>query len=99
MRPKAGFCPRSGVPSCSWRKGLKSRWICWTKPPQPLRKGGSGRQSPREGRSVNQKLLGIAGIAVILLIAFVLSTNRTAIRLRIVGAAFALHAFIAWLVL
>lgn len=48
---------------------------------------------------MNQKLLGIAGIAVILLIAFLLSTNRKAIRLRVVGAAFALQTFIAWLVL
>jgi CNT family concentrative nucleoside transporter len=48
---------------------------------------------------VNQKLLGVAGIAVILLIAFALSTNRKAIRLRVVGAAFALQAFIAWLVI
>ena len=48
---------------------------------------------------MNQKLLGIAGIIVILGIAFVLSTNRKAIRLRVVGAAFALQAFIAWLVL
>jgi CNT family concentrative nucleoside transporter len=48
---------------------------------------------------VNQKLLGIAGIIVILGIAFVLSTNRRAIRLRVVGAAFALQAFVAWLVL
>jgi len=48
---------------------------------------------------MNQKLLGIAGIMVILGIAFVLSTNRKAIRLRVVGAAFALQAFIAWLVL
>jgi len=48
---------------------------------------------------VNQKLLGIAGIAVILLIAFALSTNRRAIRIRVVGAAFALQAFVAWLVL
>jgi CNT family concentrative nucleoside transporter len=48
---------------------------------------------------VNQKLLGVAGILVILLIAFVLSTNRRAIRIRVVGAAFALQAFIAWLVL
>jgi CNT family concentrative nucleoside transporter len=48
---------------------------------------------------MNQKLLGIAGIIVILAIAFVLSTNRKAIRPRIVGAAFALQAFIAWLVL
>jgi CNT family concentrative nucleoside transporter len=48
---------------------------------------------------VNQKLLGIAGIVVILGIAFALSTNRRAIRIRVVGAAFALQAFIAWLVL
>jgi concentrative nucleoside transporter, CNT family len=48
---------------------------------------------------VNQKLLGVAGILVILAIAFVLSTNRKAIRLRVVGAAFALQAFIAWLVI
>jgi CNT family concentrative nucleoside transporter len=48
---------------------------------------------------VNQKLLGVAGIFVILGIAFALSTNRRAIRLRVVGAAFALQAFIAWLVL
>jgi concentrative nucleoside transporter, CNT family len=48
---------------------------------------------------MNQKLLGVAGIIVILGIAFVLSTNRKAIRLRVVGAAFALQAFIAWLVL
>jgi CNT family concentrative nucleoside transporter len=48
---------------------------------------------------MNQKLLGVAGIVVILAIAYALSANRKAIRLRIVGAAFALQAFIAWLVL
>ena len=48
---------------------------------------------------MNQKLLGVAGILVILAIAFVLSSNRRAIRLRVVGAAFALQAFVAWLVL
>ena len=48
---------------------------------------------------VNRILIGIAGIAVILLIAFALSTNRRAIRLRVVGAAFALQAGIAFLVL
>ena len=48
---------------------------------------------------MNNKLLGIAGIIVILAIAFVLSTNRKAIRPRVVGAAFALQAVIAWLVL
>src|SRR6476646_9750793 len=44
---------------------------------------------------MNQKLRGIAGILVILAIAFALSTNRRAIRLRVVGAAFALQAAIA----
>ncbi|MFL6752977.1 MAG: NupC/NupG family nucleoside CNT transporter [Sphingomicrobium sp.] len=48
---------------------------------------------------MNSKLLGIAGILVILAIAWVLSVNRKAIRLRVVGAAFALQAFVAWLVL
>jgi concentrative nucleoside transporter, CNT family len=48
---------------------------------------------------VSNKLLGIAGIVAILAIAWLLSTNRKAIRLRVVGAAFALQAFIAWLVL
>lgn len=43
--------------------------------------------------------IGIAGIFVILLIAFALSSNRKAIRLRVVGAAFALQAGIAVLVL
>ena len=44
---------------------------------------------------MNQTLLCLAGILVILGIAFVLSTNRRAIRLRVVGAAFALQAAIA----
>src|SRR4249919_3298889 len=43
--------------------------------------------------------MSIAGIVAILAIAFLLSTDRKAIRLRIVGAAFALQAVIAWLVL
>lgn len=41
----------------------------------------------------------LAGIAVILLIAIALSSNRRAIRLRVVGAAFALQAGFAALVL
>jgi CNT family concentrative nucleoside transporter len=45
------------------------------------------------------KLLGLAGIALILLIAFLLSSNKRGIRLRVVGAAFALQAGIAVLVL
>lgn len=44
-------------------------------------------------------LIGIAGMAVILAIAFALSSNRRAIRVRVVGAAFALQAGIAVLVL
>ena len=48
---------------------------------------------------MNSKLLGVAGIIVILGIAFLLSTNRRAIRPRVVGAAFALQAAVAFLVL
>ena len=48
---------------------------------------------------MNRVLLGIAGILVILGIAYALSSNRRAVRLRVVGAAFALQAFVAWLVL
>lgn len=44
-------------------------------------------------------LIGIAGIAVILGLAVLLSSNRRAIRLRVVGAAFALQVVIATLVL
>jgi CNT family concentrative nucleoside transporter len=48
---------------------------------------------------VNQSLLSLVGILVILGIALALSTHRRAIRLRVVGPAFALQTFIAWLVL
>ena len=44
-------------------------------------------------------LVSIAGIAVILLAAFALSTDRRAIRPRVVGAAFVLQAGVAVLVL
>lgn len=44
-------------------------------------------------------LIGLAGILVILGLALALSTNRRAIRLRVVGAAFALQAAIAVIVL
>ena len=43
--------------------------------------------------------IGLAGILLILALAFALSSNRRAIRLRVVGAAFALQAGIAILVL
>ncbi len=48
---------------------------------------------------MNNVLLGLLGIAAILAIAFLFSSNRRAIRLRVVGAAFALQALIAFLVL
>ena len=48
---------------------------------------------------MTQFLIGVAGIAVILLIAYALSADRRAIRPRVVGAAFALQASIAVLVL
>jgi CNT family concentrative nucleoside transporter len=45
------------------------------------------------------QLLGLVGIAALILIAVVFSSNRKAIRLRVVGAAFALQAVLAFLVL
>ena len=48
---------------------------------------------------VGRVLLGLAGIAVILGLAFLLSSDKRAIRLRVVAAAFALQAAIAVLVL
>jgi CNT family concentrative nucleoside transporter len=48
---------------------------------------------------MNQYLLGVAGIAAIILIAVLFSSNRKAIRFRVVGAAFALQAALAFLVL
>ncbi len=44
-------------------------------------------------------LIGLVGIVVLLAIAFLLSSNRKAINLRIVGAAFALQVAIAGFVL
>ena len=44
-------------------------------------------------------LIGAAGIALLLVIAFALSSNRKHIRLRVVGAAFVMQAGIALLVL
>ena len=43
--------------------------------------------------------IGILGILAILFVAFLLSSNKRAIRLRVVGAAFALQALLAFLVL
>jgi concentrative nucleoside transporter, CNT family len=48
---------------------------------------------------LNQFPVGIIGIVAILAIAWTLSSNRKAIRLRVVGAAFALQAGMAVLVL
>ena len=48
---------------------------------------------------MNKFLIGLAGIAVILLLAILLSTDRRAIRPRVAGAAFALQVAIAVLVL
>jgi CNT family concentrative nucleoside transporter len=48
---------------------------------------------------LNNFPIGIFGILAILAIAVLLSSNRKAIRLRVVGAAFALQAGIAFLVL
>jgi CNT family concentrative nucleoside transporter len=48
---------------------------------------------------MNRFLLGPIGMAILILVAVLLSSNRRAIRLRVVGAAFALQVSIAVLVL
>jgi CNT family concentrative nucleoside transporter len=48
---------------------------------------------------MDKNLIGLCGIAAILLIAFVLSSNRRAIRLRVVASAFALQVGVAAMVL
>ena len=48
---------------------------------------------------MNHYLLGLAGIAAIILIAVAFSSNRKAIRWRVTGAAFALQATLAFLVI
>ncbi|TMJ13697.1 MAG: NupC/NupG family nucleoside CNT transporter [Alphaproteobacteria bacterium] len=48
---------------------------------------------------MNRVLMSLAGMAAILVIAFLLSSNKRAIRPRVVGAAFALQAGMAVLVL
>ncbi len=48
---------------------------------------------------MQEKLIGLAGIAVLIGIAVAFSTNRRSINLRIVGAAFAVQVVIAALVL
>ena len=45
------------------------------------------------------QFFGVLGIIAILALAWLVSTNRKAIRLRVVAAAFALQAAIAWLVI
>lgn len=73
-----------------------------------MRRGASGFVSgvntargcqPIGGSRVQKILIGVAGIALILGLALLLSSNRRAIRLRVVGAAFALQAGLATLVL
>ncbi len=48
---------------------------------------------------LQRTLIGVAGIVLILAVAYLLSSNRKWIRPRVVGAAFALQATIAFLVL
>lgn len=48
---------------------------------------------------MGERLIGVAGIILLLGVAVLLSSNRRAIRLRVVGAAFALQASLATLIL
>jgi concentrative nucleoside transporter, CNT family len=62
---------------------------------------GAGKGSERivTRETMTPKIVNLVGIVAILAIAFLLSTDRKRIRLRVVGAAFALQAAIAFLVL
>lgn len=70
------------------------RESCAMLPPRTLR-----ADAALGGFQLNNLPIGILGIAAIIGIAVLLSSNRRAIRLRVVGAAFALQAGIAVLVL
>ena len=72
---------------------------------RPLAFGVAPRHTPPERSAaarrppLTDRFIGLLGILAILAIAFALSSNRRAIRVRVVGAAFALQAAIAVLVL
>ena len=76
-------------------KGLRSCRSRANLPPSRAAALAPARKAP----ALNERFIGIAGIIAILAIAFLLSSNRRAIRPRVVGAAFALQAGIAVLVL
>src|ERR671913_2045234 len=103
MPRRADSCPNSGAGRCWSAKARRKRSNCWTKPPRARHKvwfgSGHGPVGAGEPWRMNEKLLGIAGVIVILALAWLLSSNRKAIRLRVVSAAFALQAGIAWLVI
>ncbi len=63
------------------------------------RKDGARSEAAKGPLESMRIFYSLCGIALILLIAFALSSNRRAIRLRVVGAAFALQAGFAALVL
>ena len=73
-----------GGGNCSLPPRRKRRSICWTKPRQALRKAWSGKGG--DPNRMNEKLLGIVGIAAILALAWLLSSNRKAIRIAGVQA-------------
>src|SRR5690242_13148208 len=95
----AASCRRRAAPSCSSRARSRKRSTRWTPRSGRPKPGWSGNFQEPGGGDMNRYLLGIAGIVVILGFAFALSSNRRAIRLRVVGSAFALQAGIAVLVL
>src|SRR5687767_488526 len=99
MSPTAASCRRRAAPSCSSpiRSAMSS--TSWTAPPGRGKDRWSGRDQKGGGRKMSNILMSLAGIVVILAIAFLLSSNRRAIRLRVVGAAFGLQAAIAYLAL
>ena len=64
-----------------------------------LYRGGNNGSEAGNDPDMETRFIGVLGIALLLAIATAFSTNRKHIRLRVVGAAFALQAGIALLVL
>src|SRR4051812_11941860 len=107
MSRRAASSPRPGARNCWSRTGSATLSTSSTQRSGQLRRKWSGNSARKRDAAPNetnrgrhmQYLIGLGGIVLILAIAVLFSANRRWIRLRVVGAAFALQAVIAALVL
>src|SRR5687768_9667439 len=98
MSSRPASCRRRAAPSCSSPTISARQSTCWTARWARGKERWSG-EDRRGDEGMTRFLMGVAGIALIVGLAVLLSSNRRAIRLRVVAAAFALQAGIAVLVL